>query len=137
MIYEFDKDFSYKNSVEIEDPGNCSIRCTSGEGYDYYLLTKSEDGILYIMEWGPLMADMPTDVLPPPDDRGRPFNLTVKTMKFDSNKLDKEIQYYIDCPAKGVKISAVEDVDQHEALGTIPVFNLAWNSEYEKAYADE
>lgn len=114
MTYEYNMEKVYTKAVDIEDPGNCCIECSSPDGSCYYLRTQSVMGFVYVLKFGPLLPDL--DVLDP--DIKNPFELVYKQIKYSEKSIDTEIKGYINDPKKVIK--DITEIDEQELLSKIP-----------------
>lgn len=63
MNFEFDIEHIANNSIEIDDIGNICLVGVNERGLEYYLIIKSDLGIVQTIEYGPLQPDF--EQLPP------------------------------------------------------------------------
>ena len=110
MIYDYNQATVFLNSLEVKDFGNTAIRATTEEGLELYLIIASSQGSTLMIEFGPVLPDLP--VLP------KGYKLTVSTISFKEAKIDKAINDLInDSKYPAVK---AEVIDVDDALCALP-----------------
>ena len=87
MTFEYLKVEEYKDSIDIEDIGNCTINIINDDGKEWYLSISTELGWSEIKTFGPLTVDINT--------LGYSFAYTYNKIEYDSKKLFKIIDKFI------------------------------------------
>lgn len=106
MTFEYLKIEEYKDSIDIEDIGNCSINIINDDGKEWYLQTKTELGWTEIKTFGPLTVDMNT--------LDYSFSYTYNRLEYDSKKVFKIIDKFINDDRK--TITEVIQVDEEQLV---------------------
>lgn len=114
MIYDYDLEKVYTKSVEIDDPGNCSLVCRDLEGNAYYYKTQSVNGFVYALKFGPVIEGF--DFLDP--DQKKPFSLDYHKFKYSNKAVDNEFTKFVNDMQKG--IVEVEEISVEELLEQVP-----------------
>lgn len=110
MIFDFDQQKVYTKSIEVDDIGNCALRCTNDCYEEFYVIVQTSMGKSYITKFGPLIPDLET-VSPG-------FVLTHELTDFKEKVIIKAIDTLINDARK--KIINVENITAEEALVLIP-----------------
>jgi len=117
MIFDYNGVKTFTDSLQIDDIGNCAIKCegTYREGRipfygEYYLITKTVMGKTAIAKFGPVDPDSPGMV--------NGFELTFKKINYKEATICKEIQLFINDGLKG--ISKAEQITDIEAFELVP-----------------
>lgn len=87
MTFEYLKVEEYKDSIDIEDVGNCTVNIINDDGKEWYLSISTELGWSEIKTFGPLTVDINT--------LGYSFTYTYNKIEYDSKKLFKIIDKFI------------------------------------------
>lgn len=113
MIIDYALEKLFTMSVDIEDLGNCCLRCAGGDsgGLEYYYFVKSEAGFMSVLKYGPIFGGLP-EVLP--DNFGLDYNRS----KFNQGKLEKDIKAFVNDPKKNIK--EVICITEYEAEQDFP-----------------
>ena len=117
MIFDYNGVRTFTDSLQIDDIGNCAIKCegTYRDGRvefygEYYLITKTVMGKTSIVKFGPIDPDSVGMV--------NGFELTFKKINFKEAAICKEIQLFINDGFKG--ISKAEEITDIEAFELAP-----------------
>lgn len=100
MIIEFEAKQTFNQMMDIVEPGDTCIKCENESFEQWYLITKTIDGEVHCLEFGPVCPDV--DMLIPG------FYSTYTKLKFDEKKLFKKIHNFLNDPKKQIS-SAEED----------------------------
>lgn len=120
MLIDYAVTKKFEQTLNIVDPGRTAIRCTSYEtGLDYYIITKTVDGKISLMTFGPVFSDMPNvlDTF---------FNLNYSKFDFKDEKIKKSISTFVNDPKK--QISDLEEITEYEALKLAPNLEMVYNN---------
>jgi len=109
-IFDFDPKKVFAQSIEVEDIGNCALRCTNPDFEDYYVAAQTVDGKTFILKFGPIIADL--------DSIDKEFNLSYKKIDYKEKIIEREINLLINDGKKG--INQVEKIEVEEVLQMIP-----------------
>lgn len=110
MIIDFDQQKVFTQSVDIEDIGNCALRCSTVDFVDYYFCTQTIMGKTYILKFGPIVADLDAFV----DD----FELQYKKIDYKEKAICKEINMLLNDPKKQIK--EVIKIEFEEVMEQVP-----------------
>lgn len=110
MLYDYNMQKLFTQTVEVDDSGNCCLECETPDGDFYYLKTQSIMGMVYCLKFGPIMPDL--DVL------DSDFCLEYRKFKYSQKSIDKEINGFINDPKKG--ITEVRNTDEMTIMNAIP-----------------
>ena len=109
-LFNFDLQKTYAQSVEVEDLGNCALRCSNQDFVEFYLTTQTVMGKTYVLKFGPILPDLAI----PADD----FALTYKKFDYKESLIEKEINQFINDGRR--KINLIEIIPIEDALEAIP-----------------
>lgn len=110
MIFEYDQQPMFMQSIEIEDLGNVALRCSTSAGREYIIVIKTYLGKTIILKFGPVYAGL--DVLPDT------MELSFKKLDYKETVIQREISKYINDVKAGINNVAV--VSEYEALAQLP-----------------
>ena len=117
MLIDYAADRVFTKTLDIVDPGNCGIRCTSKDGLEYYIVTKTILGTIYIIKFGPVLPD--NEALLPD------FKLEYLAMDYKDNKIEMDFSKYVN-DSRSRNITDLEVIEPEEALCLIPNINQCW-----------
>lgn len=120
MLIDYAVTKKFEQTLNIVDPGRTAIRCSSDlTGLDYYIITKTVDGKISIITFGPVFSDMPNvlDIF---------FNLNYSKFDFSDKKIEKSISTFVNDPKK--QITNLEEITEYEALKLAPNLEMVYNS---------
>lgn len=115
MIFDYNATRTFADTLQVDDPGNCAIRC-EGIYYEgkipcygeYYLITKTVMGKTSVLKFGPVVADLPYAL--------NSFDASFKQFKYKEATIEKEIKLFINDGKKGItKAEEVLDLDAFNA----------------------
>jgi len=109
-IIGFDAQKTFTQEIEVEDLGNCALRCTNKDFEDYYICTQTIMGKTYILKFGPVVADI--------NELTEDFDLSYKKIDYKEKVIEREINLLVNDAKK--KINQVEIIKLEEALEMIP-----------------
>jgi len=107
MNFEFDIERIANNSVEIEDIGNICLVGVNEKSLEYYLIIKSDLGIVQTIEYGPLQPDF--EQLPPN------VSYTYNRFEWNQNRVLGIIKSFLNnsrYALKQVEIVSIDEVKQ-------------------------
>lgn len=78
-----------RDSVEIEDIGNCALECFNDQGEAYYLIVNTKIGQTEIIEFGPYDATSSEQIV------RTKFNFKYKRIDYDDYKVKNAIDTFI------------------------------------------
>lgn len=114
MILDYDMEKAYAKSLEIEDIGNVSLRCTTKSFDAYYISTQTIAGKTYVLTLGPVNPD-----LTPGEPLMDGIGLSYTVMDFSDKALKKTLDKFVNNAKIG--IDQVDEVDFTEVLEMIPL----------------
>ena len=115
MIFEFNATKTFTETLQIDDIGNCAIRCEGimQEGRikmpaDYYLVTKTVMGKTGILKFGPVVPDL--------CEMQSTFAAAFKKMNYKEQSIEHEIDMFINDGRKGItRAEEITDIEAFEA----------------------
>ena len=117
MIFEFNATRTFTDTLQIDDIGNCAIRC---EGImcenkikfpaEYYLITKTIMGKTGILKFGPVLTDL--------DEMPSGFSVDFKKINYKEQTIEREIDMFINDGRKA--ITKAEEITGMEAFEAYP-----------------
>lgn len=110
MIIDYSVTKSFDQSIDIVDAGNTCLKCTNSEFCEYYYMTKSIAGRVYILKFGPVLPDL--------GELCGGFAVDYYYMNYNDKKLAKDISLFINDSKKG--ITEVEAIEPEEGLAVLP-----------------
>ena len=117
MIFEFNATKTFTDTLQIDDIGNCAIRCEGvmREGRikmpaDYYMIIKTIMGKTGILKFGPVMPDM--------NEMLSTFDATFKKINYKEQSIEHEIDLFINDARK--EITKAEAITEFEAFEAYP-----------------
>lgn len=87
--------------IDVEDIGNTAIRGYSDNGFEYYLVVKTELGWTEIFEFGPVISDI--EQLP------KSVSYSYDRIEYSENKISKRIDRFLN--NNPITIAEIIDVD--------------------------
>ncbi len=125
MIFEFNATRTFTDTLQIDDIGNCAIRC-EGIMYEnkikfpaeYYLITKTVMGKTGILKFGPVVPDL--------GDMQNGFSADFKKIKYKEQSIEREIDTFINDGKKA--ITKAEEITDIEAFESYPSANETFNN---------
>ena len=97
-----------RDSIEIEDIGNCALECFNDHGEVYYLIVNTKLGYTEIIEFGPY------DIAAGEPIVQRKFNFNYKRMDYDDYRVESAIEAFI--TDKHKKVTQVVEASQQYVL---------------------
>jgi len=125
MIFEFNATRTFNETLQIDDIGNCAIRCEGimQEGRikmpaDYYLITKTVMGKTGILKFGPVMPDL--------NEMQSTFSVAFKKINYKEQAIEHEIDMFINDGRKA--ITKAEAITEFEAFDAYPSAEDTFNN---------
>ena len=117
MIFEFNATKTFTDTLQIDDIGNCAIRCEGimQEGRiklpaEYYMIVKTVMGMTGILKFGPVIPDI--------CEMQSTFSATFKKIKYKEQSIEHEIDLFINDGRK--EITKAEEITDVEAFDCYP-----------------
>lgn len=111
MIFDFDLQKVFTQSVQVDDIGNCALRCQNlNNNTEYYIITKTIMGKTSLFKYGPRIPDL--------DELCNGFELVYKKIDYKEQSIAKEINKYINDTFKA--INSIDVIEETEALEAFP-----------------
>ena len=104
MIFGYDPQMMFTQSVDVVDIGNMTLRCTNSSQVEYYITTTTVFGKTSILKLGPILSDLPTLL--------NDFTVSYKKVDYKEPTICKEISKYIQDTKK--EINMVEEITEEE-----------------------
>lgn len=113
-IFNFDSQKIFAQSIEVEDIGNCALKCLNRAFDEYYVITQTVMGKTYILKFGPIQSDLGM--------LQAGFNLSYKKINYKEEVIEKEITLLLVDSKK--EINSVEQISIEDALNLIPTSDM-------------
>ena len=110
MIFNYDPQMMFTQSIDVVDIGNMTLRCTNDHQEEYYITTTTVMGKTAILKIGPIMSDLPMLL--------NDFTVYYKKVDYKESLLFKEIDKFLNDFKK--EIDTVEEVTEFEAWEDFP-----------------
>ena len=110
-----------RDSIEIEDIGNCALECYNDSGDVYYLIVSTKIGYTEFIEFGPYSFMNDEQVF------GTKFNFMYKHIEYDDYKIKKLIDTFITDKYK--KLTQIKEVSQKYAFDKLQDIKLCIKNE--------
>lgn len=120
MLIDYAVTKKFNETLTIDNPGQTAIRCESMEtGFEYYIITKTVDGKVSLMTFGPVFADLPNvlDTF---------FNLNYWKFDYKDEKIAKTISSFVNDPKK--QITGLYEITEYEAFKVVPNLEVVYNN---------
>ena len=104
MIFNYDPQMMFTQSIDVVDIGNMTLRCTNDSQVEYYITTMTVMGKTSILKVGPIMSDLPMLL--------NDFTVTYKKVDYKEPTICKEVSKYIQDTKK--EITNVEEITEEE-----------------------
>ena len=119
MIIDYNGVKTFTDSLQIDDIGNCAIKCEGvyREGRiqlygEYYLVTKTIAGRTSIAKFGPIVPDL--------NVMQNSFECTYKNIAYKESTIIREINLFINDGMKGIsKAEVITDLEVFEAFPSL------------------
>ena len=111
MVFDYDKQEVFTQSIDIVDIGNFAIRCSSSSSaQDFYIIVKTVMGKSCVLKFGPCFPDL--NVL------CDGFGIALKRFDYKESSIIKEINSIIQ--SDKLCIDNVIEIPEYEAFSAIP-----------------
>ena len=119
MIFNYDPQMMFTQSIDVVDIGNMTLRCSNASGVEFYLITTTLLGKTSILKIGPIMPDLPMLL--------KDFTVSYKKVDYKEATICKEVSRYIQDTKK--EITNVEEIVEEELWEIFPdIITLFKNS---------
>jgi hypothetical protein len=113
MLFDYQATKTFANTLQVDDIGNCAIRCLGrykdGKVYfpgEFYLITRTIMGRTYLAKYGPMVPDIP--YMP------NTFDASFKIFAYKEATICREIQLFLN--------DTTHDITEAEEITDIEVF---------------
>lgn len=110
MIFNYDPQMMFTQSIDVVDIGNMTLRCTNDHQEEYYITTTTVMGKTAILKIGPIMPDLPMLL--------NDFTVYYKKVDYKEPTICKEVSKYIQDTKK--EITNVEEIVAEELWEIFP-----------------
>lgn len=110
MIFSYDPQTMFTQSIDVVDIGNMTLRCKSRSEEEYYITTKTVMGKTAILKVGPILPDLPALL--------NDFTVTYKKVDYKEATICKEVSKYMQDMKK--EIVDVEEIVELELWENFP-----------------
>ena len=118
MIFEYSVQKTFTESVDVVDAGNTALKCTSKNGFEYWVIVKTVMGKTHIIKFGPICQDIPILL--------EDFAVSYKKLDYKEGAIYKEIDKYINDFRK--EVTQVEEATEYEAWQNFPEIQFAFEN---------
>ena len=119
MIFNYDPQMLFTQSIDVVDIGNMTLRCSNASGAEFYLITTTVLGKTSILKIGPIIPDLPMLL--------NDFTVSYKKVDYKEATICKEVSRYIQDTKK--EITNVEEIVEEELWEIFPdIITLFKNS---------
>lgn len=119
MIFEYSAQKTFTQALAVADPGNMALRCSTDDGLEFYVITKTIMGKTSIITSGPSLEGAPNAFL-------EKYSFNVVKINYNEKQLAKIVKAYINDVTK--KISQIDEITLIEALPSLPNLVEAFNN---------
>lgn len=110
MVFEYKAERIFTKQLDVVDIGQTAIRAVNQKMDQYYILTKSLCGKVYILKFGPVIPD--SDVL------HENFSSSLKKIDYKETSIQREVLSLLNDPKAGIQ--EAEEVAPMQALMCYP-----------------
>jgi len=118
MIFDYDLEKKYQQTVDVVDIGNACLRGTNDDLEDFYIITKTVMGTTGILKIGPVMPD--TNMLLDG------YTIEFKKIDYKEKSICKEINLFINDGKKGIK--EIVQLQPEEVFPILPNIEESFNN---------
>ena len=111
MILEYSAQKTFTQALAVADPGNMALRCSTDDGLEFYLITKTIMGKTTILTSGPNLEGAPNALL-------EKYSFNAVKINYNEKQLAKIVKAYINDITK--KISQIDEITLTEAVQNLP-----------------
>lgn len=106
-VIEYNKAWMPQNTLDVEEIGQVAIEATNDDGFFWYLIINTEDGMTTIASCGPIIPD--TFYLP------NGFECSLTQIEYKEARISKYISTWLN-DTKNKRITQANIIDMSEAL---------------------
>ena len=110
MLIDYRAQRTFEDTLDIEDPGNCCIKCTTDEMDQHYIRLKSVMGTVHVLKMGPVNPDLEALL--------ENFSVYYKSFKYSQKVITKELTLFLNDPNR--KIVSATVTTEEEMFNAIP-----------------
>lgn len=110
MLIDYMATRNFESTLDIEDPGNCCIKCETPEMDLHFIRLKSIMGYVHVLKMGPIN--------PAFDKLLENFSVYYKSFKYSQKVIAKELTLFLNDPNR--KIVSAEVSTEEEMFSMIP-----------------
>ena len=114
MIFEYDEQPTFTQSIDVVDIGNMCLKCSAALGSVYYLRTKTVMGKTSMVMFGPVVDGAEPDA---PLFNG--FFVNYKRFDYKESQIIKDTKSFINEPRRGIIL--VEEVLENKITDAFPM----------------
>ena len=114
MIFEYDEQPMFTQSIDVVDIGNMCLKCNAALGSTYYLRTKTVMGKTSVIMFGPVVDGAEPDA---PLFTG--FFVNYKRFDYKESQIIKDTKSFINEPKRGIIL--VEEVLENKITEAFPM----------------
>lgn len=127
MLIDYSVTKTFEQTFDIVDPGRTAIRAVAQDGAaEYYIVTKTVDGIVTMIQFGPIYPDMPNVLVSGGGNPENSFTLSFEQFYYSDLVIKKAISKYVNNPNRAIEL--LEETDDYAALSKIPDMLSMYNS---------
>lgn len=103
MTFDYLERVVVEGQLDVENIGDCVIRANNDLAEEFYLVIKTELGWTEILDYGPIVPDLPI----------LPMNYQIKYSKIEYNqgKIERAIDKFLNDAKRGITQAAVTSID--------------------------
>lgn len=121
MIFEYDEQPVFTQTLEIGDIGNTTIKCVSPMNGDWYLRTKTVMGKTSLLVFGPVITDCVED-----NQLIDGFAVNYSRFDYKERVIIKAINQLLNDPKKGINYA--EEMLEQAAINNFPDIMNAYDT---------
>lgn len=125
MLFDYQATKTFENTLQINDIGNCAIRCVGrykdGKVFlpgEFYLVTKTIMGRTYLAKFGPMIPDIPY--------MQNTFDASYKIFAYKEATICREIELFLNDATR--KITEAEEITDLEVFANFPSLEETFNN---------
>lgn len=125
MLYDYHGTRTFTDTLQVNDPGNCAIKCegTFKDGIvtlygEYYMAVKTIMGRSYLIKFGPIVPDLAV--------MQNGYSCQFKTIKYNEAAIDREIKSFLN--DSKYNISKAEEILDVELFELYPDLQTTWSN---------
>jgi hypothetical protein len=125
MLFDYQATKTFENTLQINDIGNCAIRCVGrykdGKVFlpgEFYLITKTIMGRTYLAKFGPMIPDIPY--------MQNTFDASYKIFAYKEATICREIELFLNDATR--KITEAEEITDLEVFANFPSLEETFNN---------